>query len=224
MPAMLFCERCKVQLPGTPKRCALCRGAPTGEGDPVENVFPVIPPSASPYRSLYAWAAFGSVAAGVVCVILNIIIPAGGWWSLFVLGGMVTLWVSVLLIERKRKNVPRYIFWRVLVVSAMAVVWDVFTGFRGWSVNYVIPILSTCSLIAMAVVARRSRLPISDYIGYFIVAALFGLVSALIIMADAVTVVIPSAICLAVSILSLTALMIFEGKALWAELRRRFHL
>ena len=219
---MLKCNNCKIDLPGTPKYCPLCQGELSGTGDAAENAYPFIAVE-KPHRTLYSWVAFGAITVSVICVAVNLSVPQGGFWSLFVLGGIASLWISFAVIIKKMKNIPKTILWQVALTSLLAFIWDHFTGGLGWSTDYVLPILGTCAMIAMAVVSRVKKLDIKDYIIYLVIDSFWGILSFILILVNYLTVVYPSAICFAASVISLGALISFEGKALWSEIQRRMH-
>ena len=221
---MLYCKNCGIRLQGAYGRCPLCKGELTGTPDEAGNVFPVIPPRRETGRALLVWLAFGSVAAAAVSTAVNLILPSGGWWFLFVLGGVGSIWLSLALVLKKRRNIPKTILWKVGLLSVLAFVWDLLTGFRGWSLDYVFPSLCTGSMIAMAVIARVRKLNIQNYILYLVIDCVFGLLSFTLLVMGKIRIIIPSAICFASTVIFLAALLFFEGKALLAEIQRRFHL
>ncbi|WP_283606995.1 DUF6320 domain-containing protein [Faecalispora anaeroviscerum] len=222
---MLRCEHCKVDLPGEQKRCPLCQNKPLGTPDKSGSRFPKLPKSRQTIsRILTAWIAFGSVCAAALCVIVNVIMPAGGWWSLFVIAGITSLWIDYAIMMKKRKNLPKSILWQVISVSLIALFWDLFTGFSGWSVDYVFPILCSCAMITMSIVAKVRRLDTQNYILYLMIDCILGIVCFILLLTGAVQVVIPSAVSFGASIVFLAFLLFFEGKALWAEIQRRLHI
>lgn len=221
---MQHCDRCHVDVGGAPQRCPLCQGALQGSPDPAGNVFPTPARLAPVNRGLLGWFALGSVGAAAICVAINLSMSTAVWWSLFVVAGLASLWATLLIAYKKRRNLPKNILWLVCAISLLAFLWDRFNGWRGWSVDYVIPILATCALVAMAMVARIWRLHIQDYMLYLLMDSAFGILSLVFILTNIVRVAIPSAICFAASAISMAALLIFEGRALWAEVQRRLHL
>lgn len=222
---MLRCEHCQVDLPGKQSRCPLCQNKPSGMEDGSGNRFPSLPKfQLTVSRILMVWSAFITLCAASICISINLILPDNGWWSLFVLAGIASLWIDFALILLKRKNLPKNILWQIAVVSLIAFLWDILTGFRGWSLDYVFPILCSCGLIAMTIVAKLRRLDIQDYIMYLVIDCVLGIVSFILILTNTVRIVIPSAISFGLSIIFLGFLLFFEGKALWAEFQRRFHL
>ncbi|MDD2418675.1 MAG: DUF6320 domain-containing protein [Oscillospiraceae bacterium] len=221
---MLRCEHCQVDLPGEQNRCPLCQHMPTGIPDGSGDRFPHLPVHRQAVsRLLIAWIAFGSVCATAVCVAINIIIPAGGWWSLFVIAGIASLWIDFGILIKKRKNLPKNILWQVILVSFIAFLWDLSTGFHGWALDYVLPLLCSCAMFAMTVVAKARKLDIQDYILYLVIDCILGIGSFILMLAGAVHVVIPTVVCFGSSIVFLAFLSFLEGKALWAEIQRRFH-
>lgn len=220
---MKHCGKCAVTIRGNPARCPLCqgdlRGAPEGSG-----AFPLVLSARRRHRTIIHLMQFITLVAAVVSVAVNLSFRAGGWWSLFVLAGLGSFWLSFAFVATKRGNIPKAILWQVGVISFLAVAWDLATGFHLWSLDFVIPILCTCALVAMAAASRALRLEIQDYILYLILDSLFSIIPLAFILLDVVRVVYPSIICVAAGAISLGALWVFEGPALWDELRRRMHL
>lgn len=221
---MLRCEHCRVDLPGKQSRCPLCQNKPAGEPDGSGSRFPPLPKLRPTLGRILAWAAFGSVCGAAVCITINLILPAGGWWSLFVIAGIASLWIDFGIMMKKRQNLPKGILWQVAVVSLIAFFWDLSTGFNGWSLDYVLPILCSCAMVAMIVVAKARSLDTQDYVLYLVIDCVFGIVCFILILAGAVHVVFPSAISFGASLVFLAFLLFFEGKALWAEFQRRLHV
>lgn len=221
---MPYCVKCKTSITGNLQRCPLCQNDLIDNNTNKDNIFPTISPPKHPYRKYIKLIGFLTIVAGGISIIINLCVPTINWWSLFVLAGIASLWLSFAVIIKKRNNIPKNILWEVLVVSIIAIVWDLFTGFNKWSIDYVLPILCSCAMIAMAVTAKIKKLHIEDYIIYLIIDSIFGIVPLILILCGALTVIYPSAVCVVGSIVSLSALLIFEGTALKAEIIRRMHL
>lgn len=221
---MLYCKKCNLHITGTPKYCPLCQGELTGSRKEAENLFPFVPPIIFIHRTMLQWILFATVVVAVICIFLNISFPFSGSWSIFVVMGFVSLWVTVAMIIKKRNNIPKNILWQVGIVSALAIFWDHFTGYSGWAINFVVPILCTCAMIAMALIAKIRKLEIEDYIVYLLLDCLFGIIPLICLLRGSLYFVYPSTICVAASLISLSALFLFEGKAFRAEIIRRMHL
>jgi hypothetical protein len=222
---MRYCDKCKVKVSGASRGCPLCRGDLTGTADPSEEVFPVIPPLSSPSKWLVNVIAFGTIAVAAVSVAVDIALPTGGvWWSLFVIAGLGSLWLSFLVTNSQRRDIPKNIFLQLFVISIMVLLWDYFTGFYLWSLNFVIPILFSCSMIALSVYAKVRKLNVEDYVMFLGIISVISIFSLLLIIFHVVTIVYPALICFVLSIISLAFLILFEGKSLWEEIRQRMHI
>jgi len=48
--------------------------------------------------------------------------------------------------------------WQVIIVSGLVVFWDWKIGWRGWSLDYAVPILCVAALLVMYITAKVMRL------------------------------------------------------------------
>jgi len=165
-----------------------------------------------------------AAAAAAVCGAVLLCAPRYSWPALSVLGGVGSGCLSVGIAVRKRKKPFKAVFWQICVLSVLAVAWDYGTGFRGWSLDFVLPILYACTMLAMAVTARLLRLQVQDYLVYLMMDILLGLLPLLLLVSGALRAAYPAAVCVSVSLILLAVLVLFEGPALRGELRRRLHL
>ena len=167
---------------------------------------------------------FLSAAILVLCATLNYLLPFEGLWSLFVGAGILSFWVSLSSMLRKRHNIPKTILWQVCLISLMALLWDYFTGWRGWSVSYVVPILCISAMVAMAVLGWVLGIGLSDYLVYLLIDGFFGVLPLLSLAMGWADPVLPSVVCAAGSLLFLAGLGAFRSESMARELRRRLHL
>lgn len=221
---MLYCEKCKVHVKGRAEYCPLCQGPLVGNVQGGE-VFPTI---AKKHKWASFWmklALFFTVAGVFICGATNYMMYESlkGWW-LYVAAGALSFWIPFKIGYSFRRDLPRCIMFTSFTCYILAILWDVFTGYTGWSVDIVLPSLCCVAMLAMAVIARIQKLRIEVYIYYLIVDIIFGIVPLIFMLCKIVRFVYPSVICVASSAISLTALFIFEGKALKAEFIRRTHL
>jgi hypothetical protein len=165
-----------------------------------------------------------SIVAIVVSTITYKIFPTSVNWPVLVLFGILSMWLSITDALRKRYNITKSILWQVVIVSILAVFWDWKTGWRCWSLDYAIPILCIVAIIVMYVTAKVMKLSIKSYIAYFLLGGLLGIIPVLFILLDLVKVEYPSIISVAVSIIFLSAIVIFQGENILAELQKRMHI
>lgn len=134
---MKYCEKCRVSVPGDLRTCPLCQGDLSGQGEPGRGTFPALPAPKHPHRGLLQLIGLGTIAAAAVCIAVNLSLPQSGWWSVFVVAGVISFWLTFWVVVKKRGNIPKTILWQVGLISALALFWDWWTGGRlSWSVDF----------------------------------------------------------------------------------------
>lgn len=219
---MKYCEKCRVSVRGARERCPLCNAVLEGEAEP--GGFPVLPDSCRKRRIWTSILALVSVAACVVCMLLNFMFRENGLWSLFVLSGVACLWIMLGVALRKQRNIPKTLIWEVFVGSVLCVCWDAGTGRQGWSINFVIPIICMCAMVTLVVTFRLFHVSAGSLIVYLLVDFLLGVLQLVLLLSGWITVPLPSLLCVGMSLIMLAAMLIFRGRQVQEELRRRLHL
>lgn len=221
---MKYCDKCKVKVEGRRKYCPLCQNLLSGSDSDQVEVFPQVATMYKKYTIFFRIMIFVSVAAAVISVMLNILIPSKRAWSFFVIVGIGCMWASLYTAINKRNNMPKNIIYQFCIVAVIVMIWDYITGRNGWSIDYVIPIMCIVTMVFLAVISKIMRMQVEDYILYLIIGGVFGILPVIFIATGKLKVIYPSVICVAASIISLTALLIFYGPSMRAELRRRLHM
>ena len=103
--------------------------------------------------------------------------------------------------------------------------WDLGTGWRGWSVNIGIPDICLLIQVVMLIISRIRSLSPREYMIYYVMAAVYSMILPLILL---VTGVIhyrtPSVICIGCSFLLLIGLILFKRKEFKEEMHKKFHV
>lgn len=219
---MRFCEKCGVKVRGADTVCPLCQRKLSGEAE--EKVYPLVPTVYRQHEMLFKILIISTIAVGVICAAVNLLLPQSGYWSFFVGLGILCFWISLAYAVRKKDNIPKNITVQVFIVSVLSFGWDCLTGWRGWSLNFVIPIACSVALLSLAIIAKVMRMPPGDYIAYFTMDIVFGIVPLVFYLTGLVHIAIPSIVCISLSILSLAVLMVFEGKNMLQEMAKRFNV
>lgn len=220
---MQFCEHCNVHIRGNRKYCPLCQNSLSGTGSEQEETFPVIPVTYQ-YNLILRVMLFISICAVVVSIAINEMFPVDVNWPMFIIAGLLCMWLSVAIVIRKRHNIPKTILWQVAFISVLAVIWDWRIGWRGWSIDFVIPAACVIAMIVMAITAKIMKLGVRNLMIYFLLDGLFGIVPIIFILFHLLKVIYPSIICVTVSVISLSAVALFEGENIKEELDKRMHI
>lgn len=221
---MKYCNKCKTHITGSLTYCPLCQSELVVIDEKVEELYPMAYESDAANYMILKIFAFISVVVSILSVFMNIIIPTKVWWSLIVVTTFVCLWISLSIAISKHKNILKYLLHQSIIISLFSIFLDYFTGRYGWSINFVIPVIFTLAMIVMYILSKILRLQAGEYMIYLLLDALFGIIPILFLVTDSVKYTVPSFICILVSLISVTALIIFEGRTMLSELKRRLHI
>ncbi len=168
---------------------------------------------------------FCCIAAIVISMMTDIIISPGVHWSVFVAAGCATMWLTMAVGYVKRFDLLKNAAWQLLIMSGICVLWDLGTGWRGWSVNIGIPDICLLIQVVMLIISRIRSLSPREYMIYYVMAAVYSMILPLILL---VTGVIhyrtPSVICIGCSFLLLIGLILFKRKEFKEEMHKKFHV
>lgn len=167
---------------------------------------------------------FLCIAVSIVCCMINYMIAHTIGWAGFVTAGCLCTWMSVFVGYRKRRNLLKSGIWQLIFVSSACVLWDVFTGWRGWSVDFILPLASLVHLCSMSIVAKVRNLEPEEYLFYLLQASAFGWIPLILLLTGVVRIDYPSIVCIGISFLVFAGLVIFKHRNVAEEFRKKFRL
>jgi len=221
---MQNCVNCKVNIRGNHNICPLCGGILQDNMEQSKDVYPQIPTIYQEFNLFIRIMLLISISTIIISVAINQIFTRTSNWSLLVVAGILCMWISMFVILRKKSNIPKTILWLIVIISVLSVLWDWKMGWIGWSIDYVIPVVCVGAMIVMAISAKMLKISVRDLTIYLLVDGIFGFVPVLFIIFGWVQVKYPSILCVAVSAISLTAIILFEGDNMKSELDKRMHI
>ncbi len=218
---MLKCEHCGVTVSENHSVCPLCQGDLTGECD-FRCVYPKTANKMSRLAKAMRFVLFLLVFAVIICLSLDLV--NGGKIWIYAAAVSASVWIILSIIAKMRFMIAKCILWTTAAAVIEAILWDIATKYSGWSVDYVMPLCCCAAMLAMVIAAQVKHLQIEDYLAYMLIDILFGAVSFILLLTGIVGSVIPSVICIALSAVFLSALLIFHGHSLASEISRRMHM
>lgn len=222
---MKFCSQCQVHVRGNRERCVLCGNtlSTIDHDEYQEEIFPDIPPAIESHLALKIMI-FISFTAVITSFAVRMVFPTNVNWPIYVVLGLISIWLSLIVVVRKRHNIPKTVMWQVAVVTVLSVLWDWMTGWRGWSLDYFVPIIYVAAEMVMYTTAKIMKLSIRDYVLYAFFGCLFGFIPVLFILFHWVDTPYPSIICTTISIIFLAAILIFQWDDIKNEFNKRMHI
>ena len=175
-------------------------------------------------RKLVQIFTFLCIAVAVVCGMINYMTLETLNWFWFAAAGSFCAWLVVMVAYTKRRNILKDEMWQLLIITTIAVLWDIFTGWRGWSVDFVLPFGAMAVLGSVPVIAKVNRLEPEEYLFYLIQAAIAGCIPIILVWTGIIRFRYPSVICSGISFLVLAGLFIFQKKNTLKEFRKKFRM
>lgn len=192
---------------------------------PVEEEFPETEVSGEVEMRIYKIFTFLCLAAIVFMIDLDFSYKPTVRWTLFTAGGAASMWLATTIGFFKRHNLLKNAMWQLVIVTGVSILWDFLTGWRGWSVDFVLPIVSMVILLAMVVISAVRHYPAKEYMIYLVMAAGYGLILPLILLLfGAVQLEWPSLIGIGVCFLFLIGIILFKWKEFREEMHKKFHV
>ena len=167
---------------------------------------------------------FLCLAVAVICGMINIMTAGTLNWSWLAGAGCACAWLVVMVAYSKRRNILKNEIWQLLLISVIAILWDRFTGWRGWSVDFILPFGVLAVQFSVPVIARVNRLKREEYLFYLVQACIAGLIPMILAWTGVAKFVYPSVICAGISILTLAALFIFCKKDTLREFHKKLRM
>lgn len=167
---------------------------------------------------------FVCIVAMIICGMTDYMLHDKLTWSLFVAGGVACAWIFVIVAIGKRRNVLKNLMWQWVIVVVVGLLWDRFTGWYGWSVNYLIPLSIVAVLVTDLILIWARHMVLPEYMYYILQTCAAGLLPLILLITKVVTVPYATVICSGICILLLLGLIIFKGKDVKVELQKKLHL
>ena len=155
--------------------------------------------------------------------VLNYFWPFKFFGLEYVLFGLIITWTIIVILVRKRRNIAKAINYLLFFISLASIYIDYVGGWQGWSITFVVPILSISALVAMRISLRVVKLKVEDYVLYLELAAIAGIVPLLFLIMDWVGHSLPSLISVVFSAFMFTGVLLKYRQMLIRELQKRMH-
>jgi len=175
--------------------------------------------------SVFQWFSFLCIAAAVLAVAINMMFARGSFWSWIAVGGIASLWMTLMVGYYKRHNLLKDAMWQLIWITCGCMIWDVLIGWRGWSIDYAFPAASIAVMLSMLVIAKLQSHTAREYMIYLLMAAGYScIVPTILLMVGAVHFIYLSVICSALGFLVVIGLMIFRWKEFKEEIEKNFYV
>ena len=221
---MSRCNNCKIQITDVTDKCPFCQCVL--EKDETENVdkYPEAWVVARRFHLLENIILFLSILTETVLIIINYLVTPNFPWSAIV--GLILIYANVIL-RFAVIGKSGYMFKTIgLVILAIFILFaiDCLTGYKRWSLNYVMPagiLLMDLGILILMIINRRNW---QSYMMVQILTILLSIVPVVLLAVGEVTFSYLTVIAFAVSVFIFLGTLIIGDQRARTELKRRFHI
>ena len=227
---IMKCINCSVTVISRHNRCPLC-GALVNPGETDHSHDNEFYPEYPEYKESKLDKAkragfFITIAFSAIAVFVNLfsLTIHESFWSFIVVSCLFYAFISLKTVSSKKIHTGAKFLFQLIMLSFLAVIIDVFSGFTMWSTTYVIPSLSTASSFVITVFAASKKALYKEYLGYILTSLLISIVPAVLCIFSLSERAWVGYAALLFSLIMLFGLYIFADKDFKRELKKRFHL
>lgn len=188
------------------------------------NDFPGLAEDKKEGQRLFQVFTFLCIAIAVMAGAVNYMMLQTLSWFWFAAAGCLCTWLTVSVGYAKRRNILKNEMWQLVLVTLAGILWDRFTGWHRWSVEFVLPLASLAVLTSIPVIVKVRHLEMEEYLFYVVQAGLFGCIPMILVWTGIVRFPYPSVICGAISFLVLVGLFIFQKKNTMREFHKKLRM
>ena len=223
------CSSCGVKLTGAGRAGPLCgRKLEDGENVTEESyeIFPQVPVKFT-YDLIFKITTFVGILAIIVINIINyVFIPHLAIYVPLTLG-VICAWAIINVGFVQRKNIPKNIMYEAVIVVLLCILWDKANVWRGWSIGYVLPVVSASLCVFYFVMGIADSRRLTTHAGYFMI-SMIGIVATAILMYigmfEGIVAQYFAVISVGVGLTLLIAQIVFRGRSFFSELYRWIHM
>ena len=220
---MARCKQCNIEISDHVSVCPLCNCV-LEDVQETENMYPDIRFKDRKLNLLARIYLFLALLVEGLLIYLNIISFRGIYWSVITGGALAYLYLTMRFAVLHNAGYKTKIVVQTLfgIVYLIAIDWAL--GYRGWSLNYVLPsgiILVDVFIVVLMIVNSRNW---QSYMLFQLFMILWSLIPMLFIEIGIVSAPLMSVIALISSICLFVGTFIIGGRRASTELKRRFHV
>ena len=219
---MQKCEACNIRIIGSKERCPLC--GRTISGGSVPDVYPNhLPEKKGIFSFIRIWT-FVFVAAEVFFLTLQFMIGFDHIWIYWAEASVFLVWLNTFIGAVYKSNIVRNITSQAYIVAAICVASDILSGFRGWSVKWLLPVMFVVLPILIISIGKGLKWNLEGYILYLILMCLLSFVQLIWLIPGLNTFPYPALISIAFCVVITAAVFIFFFHEIRNAGTPRFHI
>lgn len=167
---------------------------------------------------------FAMIALTVITFSIHYMVRPANHWALYTMFGALCMWFVSIIGYFKRKNLYKNAIWQQILVPLICLVWDIVTGWNGWSLAFVFPGVNAVSLISLFVIGLIQKEHVRKNMIYFLMSAFFGVIPFLFVLLKCLAFPYIALTGSIASFLCIVGMVIFMWSDVKHEVMKKFHI
>ncbi|MDD2354466.1 MAG: DUF6320 domain-containing protein [Lachnospiraceae bacterium] len=219
---MQYCPRCKVKIRGNKRCCPLCQGLL--EGEPESPAFPVIKKPAVSQVSFFRIVTFVLIVLEIAMITLDFLTDRALPWVSLTEIYAVICWADLWIALYFRNNVIKMVTIELYIAMVICLIIDIGSGFRGWSVEWMIPSTFVGMAIITVIIAKILHISLEVYIIYLFTNVMLSLLQLIGTLSGLNKFPAPAVISMALLLIGGAAMALFRSRELKSATGKWFNL
>ena len=226
---MKRCKNCQVTILDPTMVCPLCSSVlETGRGEPekadISWMYPDVKDVTRVLNFIVKLYTFLAIVIEAGLIAINYVTFSNIWWSAISGVGILYFYMTLRYSFLKNSGYKRVILIQILGGVLLTIAIDFIIGYRGWSVNFVVPSAILLFDVAIIVLMLVNMENWQSYILLQIMTIIFSIVTLILWRVHIIQYPVVTIIAAAVSAVLFVGTLIFGDRRAKMELKRRFHM
>ena len=169
---------------------------------------------------------FISLLIMIICFIVNICTSTKYLWCLIVGVGIIYSWFTAIYSLNRNINIASNVMIHSILVSILVLCIDFIIGYKGWAINYAIPIIIGIANITILILTIVSVHKYYKYAIYQLIIFILSMIPMIIFITSKDIIIKPifTIISSIITIFTFVTSLILCGESIVQELDRRLHM
>ncbi|MGO4987803.1 MAG: hypothetical protein GX985_00035 [Gallicola sp.] len=220
---MSYCKKCDVKIQGDQDYCPLCDEW-LEEIKKETNPYPNIPLKFNRYKLTNVLLLLSFLLVVGLLAINYFFLNREGEVFQAILIGVATLWLSVTILIRKRRNIAKSFLYLLVTLNLLAIYTDIINGWRGWSLSFALPFSCIIVLFALVLSLKFVRLSLIDGLLYLMLAAVLSVIPGILLLLGIAKSPVPAYLSTFLGISLLLFTLVQYGDLITLEIKKRFRI
>jgi hypothetical protein len=219
-----YCNRCNIIVENDLNNCPLCNQYLLKKDNKIIKDFPIQKRNENDLnKKIINLLVFLFLLMIGTNIVLNLAFSFKFIWAPY---SIVILFYIYLMIRGSLityKNIGSIVVINVYMLSIIGFILDMILGFRGWSIDYLMPILILAGTISLIIFLFIKPKMFLNYFIYVLTITFFGIIELVLLLSGIIKYKVISIIAVFISIMSIIGLFMFGDEAARNEFIKRFH-